>query len=218
LRGHVPLQNVQDEEVFTVEARHYYGSPMVDLVLRVEQSRYTYAGQYHQLIPVVGWNHEHFVEFDLPGVGAELQQPVWADVTTYGPNDPVDIEFDDARAPAGATTYYWVDMKRLDPQGRPVTIIHGEVPAYAGTHQRFTVDSESPLHVAPEEWLTYGNRYVVEVAALREFPDGKRELDDVCRAEFTYGHEDFTDRRFENRTRIFERLLDLTGAGTDAAR
>jgi len=218
LHGEVPLQNVQDEEVFTVEARHYYGSPMVDVVLHVEQSRYTYSGQYHQLIPVNGWDHEHFVEFDLTAVGADLQQPVWADVTTYGPNDPVDIEFDDSKAPAGATTYYWVDMKRLDPQGRPVTVIHGEVSAYSGAHQRLTIGAESPLHVTPEEWLSQGNRYVVEVNALREYPNGTRELDDVCRAEFTYGEESSTDRRTVNRMRLFELLVDPTEVRTDTDR
>ena len=212
LHGNVPLQP-SDHEVFSVQTRHYYGSPFVDVTLRVEQSRYTYAGQFHQLVPVVGWDHSHYVEFDLTAVGADLQQPAWADVTTYGANDPVTVEFDDADRPAGAQTYYEIEMRRLDPQGNPVSIIHGEVAATVDAHQTITVDAESPMHIAAKEWLTPGDRYEVDVVALRELPDGTRQLNDLSRAEFTFGGDGSADTSARAVTRLinFDKVFGVNG-------
>ena len=75
-------------------------------------------------------------------------------------------------------------MTRQNPEGHAVSIIHGELPATPGTHQLITIDAESPMHVAPQEWLTAGDRYVVEIAALRELPDGTRVLSDLSRAVY----------------------------------
>ena len=211
LNGNVPLQP-GDAEEFVLESRHCNPSPVVDIRLHVQRSAYHYAGELHYLVPVQDWSNVHDVSFELTPVADEIPALPPLTVVTHGPNDPIVVEFDDPQVSTeGIQTFYQIEMKRLVPEGDPVTVVHGEVAAQAAPHQSWTLDGDGPQHVAPNEWLGPGNRYRMEVTVRRQAADGAQQFADLGAYEFTYD-ADAAAPREATRTANFEHLYGK-GAG-----